>query len=119
MNLSTLTQEVEGLVKPLDGKKKFYIIITCIVIGIVCWNVFSPSNNRSGIDEVRTDLQSIGAEQSTAGQAIGESKFIVNEIRDTNKSVKYEIDSSRAINNSSADLITEGKSILRQVRTRD
>ena len=73
-------------------------------------------DHESGADAVRADIRAVGSEQQRAVTEIRESQQLTADIRDANQSAKREVEASRTINKSSAELINEGKSILEQIR---
>ena len=103
----------------INEKKNIIIAIVLLVAFLIAYDVLREPDNRQRIEQTRDNLQSVGTEQQRAGQAVTESKRIVTEIRTTNQSITREIDTSRELNKSSAELITEGKSIIRSVRARN
>lgn len=108
-------------IKEIIANEKDLIVfgVATLIVCAVIWNVFSPTDNGQRINSVRDNLQSVGTEQQRARETVTESKRIATEIRTTNQSITREIDTSRELNKSSAELITEGKSILRSVRERN
>ena len=112
--------------KILANKKNIIIGVVLLITGIVAYDVYSSGNNGSGANKVRTELKTVGTELKGAGTAVSESKRITSEIRQTNTNIQQSnnairsaIDESRTINKSSAELIADSQSILRQVRERD
>lgn len=104
-------------------KRKIYIISIGVVLvaGVIAYGVLRRNNisdNGNGAQPVRDNIQSTGEQQQRAGQEVRESQRITTEIRETNTIIKREIDDSRSINQSSSELIREGKSIFRAVRER-
>lgn len=92
-----------------------------VIIAVGAWYVFGSGlhDNSGRADQIRNDIQSVGTEQQRAATEVTESKRIVDEVRTTNIIIKREIDDSRAINQSSSDLIREGKSIVQSVQQRE
>lgn len=104
-----------------ENKKYIIIGIVLLVVGIICWDVFSPvvPNGGTTAGEVTSNIQSTGTELTRAGQAVENSQRITGEIRRTNqnieqsnKSIRQSIESSQSINKSSHELIREGQQIL-------
>lgn len=108
------------------NKKNIIIVGVFVVSAIIAYDVFSDGNNNTGAGQTRTELKSVGVELKGAGTAVSESQRITTEIRQTNtdiqqsnNAIRNTIDESRAINQSSAELIADSKSIIRQVRERN
>jgi predicted negative regulator of RcsB-dependent stress response len=108
------------------NKKNIIIVGVLIVAAIISYDVFWSGNNNTGAGQTRKQLKSVGVELKGAGTAVAESQRITSEIRQTNtdiqqsnNTIRSTIDESRAINQSSAELIADSKSIIRQVRERN
>lgn len=108
----------------INDKKIIYIVIA-IACG-VAYYMLGGGDNGTGVGEIRTDIQSIREESDRARAAVGESKYIVeeigrtnNELKQTYSDIKREIDNSGTINQSDAELIREGQSLTQHIKERN
>lgn len=102
----------------IDGKKVIYIGLAVIAVLVaVYW--YGSRDNGPGADAVRTNISATGDQQQRAKREIGESQQLADEVRTTNQSAVREIEGSRVIGKSSAELIAEGAGIAKSVRARD
>jgi peptidoglycan hydrolase CwlO-like protein len=118
----------------LDKKTTIIAVAILLIAGVACWFMFSGGipDTGSGIDAARTDLQSAGDQQQSAIDRLGDIETgltdsankagtISTGLGDTAKSIDTvtgRIDQSEVRLKSSAELISEGKSILAAVRKR-
>lgn len=115
--------------------KKTYIIIGCLlVVGVVAWDVLRSGNNVSdnGVtaDTITNDIRSVGYQQQSAITGVGNAQDRINDgsaevgrvsegIGTVAESIKHSqsgLEESITRSKSSADLIAEGKSILRTIQ---
>jgi septal ring factor EnvC (AmiA/AmiB activator) len=105
-----------------------------LLASALAWYLFGGglSNNGSGVDQVRTDLQSTRTEQRQAIERIesittglenseseaGRISEGLGGIADTVTTVEGRINESQSQLTTSADLLREGQRILKQVRER-
>jgi hypothetical protein len=85
------------------AKKIIYIGVLLLLI-VLCLYLLSPRDNGPGVNAVRTDIQSVGEQQSTVIEQLG--------------AVERRIEASEGQLRTSSELIREGKSILATVRAR-
>lgn len=113
--------DIDKLKGMIPDEKKTIIIYAVLFIAVAAlsWYLFSGRDINGRAEQVRDNIQSVGDQQQRAGQEVRESQRIVTEIRETNTIIKREIDDSRAINQSSSELIREGKRIFQTVRERE
>jgi peptidoglycan hydrolase CwlO-like protein len=103
----------------LDDKKNIYIVGLFCVIIIFCLYLYSFRGIESRVDEVGQHIQSATEQLGEARQTITDSKREINTIRSNNNEARESINESRDINKSNAELIAEGKRILREIRERN
>lgn len=129
--MSQLFNDIRGYIN--ENKKNIIIGIVLLVAVIVAYNVFSSGTDDSRVNEVKSNLQSVGVEQQRAAESIAESKRLTEQLRQaninleratkniqqSNKSIRSTVSESQQLNKSSADLIAEGKSILRNSAERE
>jgi peptidoglycan hydrolase CwlO-like protein len=117
-----------------DKKTTIITIVILLIAGVACWLMFSGGipDTGSGIDAARTNLQSVGDQQQSAIDRLGDIETgltdsankagtISTGLGDTAKSIDTvtgRIDQSEVRLKSSAELISEGQRILATVRER-
>jgi hypothetical protein len=101
-----------------DQSKKYIYIALAVILALVAVYWYGSRDYRSGIEPTRIHLSTVGEQQQDAGNKVAESKRLADEVGKTNSDALREVDDSRTINQSSAELITEGKSILSNIRKR-
>lgn len=113
--------DIQTIKENISANKNYFIITGVIIVVLaIGWNVYTNGNvSTDGIttQSVRSELITVGTEQSKAGTAITESKRITAEIGQTNTAIKQSIDDSRAINSASTNPIKDSQRILQQVRS--
>lgn len=105
-------------------KKNTYIIFAIVILLALfsAWNLFGSRgtdlpNIRNTINEVGDNIQSAGQQLDTIGQGIDESQQRVETIEAGNSRIEESINQLTEYNKSSQELISQGKSILRDIRT--
>lgn len=114
-------------------KKTTYIIIALLLAGAIAWYMFGrvPCDGER-INEIRTDIQSIGDQQQTAIEGLGRIENGLSDsaaeagrvstglgdVAESVTSIEDRISASQERVRDSAELIREGKSILAGIRAR-
>lgn len=98
--------------RTIETKKK-YLHIACgllviLAVYLLCGKLYSAGD---GLDEVGTNIQQ-------ATEQLGNASAGVEKAKDTATDIEKSVDTSRELNQSSAELIAEGKRILAAIRAR-
>ena len=101
-----------------DQSKKYIYIAFAVILALVAVYWYGSRDNGGRTGQIRSQLDTVRTEQSRAGEAVGESKRLADSVRQTNSDIIREVDDSRAIGKSSAEVLADSKRILKQVRKR-
>lgn len=97
--------KVEGVV---DYAKKNYVAIGVglLVIGFVCWKMFSGGipDDGGAINQVRAELESTRTELAVTNRKLAESQSIAAELQRTNSIIRAEITELTRENNEAREL---------------
>ena len=127
--------------KLMENKTYCILFAVLLILGLVAWNVYGSGlhDNRAGTDEIRTDLQSVKQQQSTAidaitnvesglGDSAGSAGRLSDQVgavaeglegtADTIADAQERIGASQGIAADSTSLLSECQSILRSIRKR-
>jgi outer membrane murein-binding lipoprotein Lpp len=113
--------------------KKYIIAAVLLIAALVAWNVFSGGNSTGRVNEIKSDLQSVGDKQQSAIVRLGtiengltdsasKAASISEGLGNTSKSIdtvkdRISIDQNRLTD--SASLISEGQRIIYNVQQRN
>ena len=101
------------------SSKVFVCGAVLFVVIVVALFLFGGSDRGGRTEQVGGDIQSAVTEQQRASGEVRESRVIAGQSIERTNDIIREVEVSRAVNNSSEQLIDEGKRIVRAVKERN